>query len=75
MGLPLGVVGESSHHRMTAPSPVVELRTQVQTLQLCVQAAYDVAFPVETVDNPVTAAERLRALPAHLRAMVTEAIC
>ena len=74
MGLPLGVAGESSHHRMMVPSPLVELRTRVQTLQLCVQAACDVAFPVETADNPVTIEERLLALPVRLRARVTEAI-
>jgi alpha-D-ribose 1-methylphosphonate 5-triphosphate synthase subunit PhnH len=37
-------------------------------------AAYNEAFPVGIVDNLFTAEEHLRALPAHLLAMVTEAI-
>ena len=37
-------------------------------------AAYDAAVPMEIVDNPVTVEEHLRALPARLRAMVTEAV-
>ena len=44
---------------MMAPSPLVELRMWVQTLQLCAQAAYDAAFPVETMDNLVAAEEHL----------------
>jgi hypothetical protein len=74
VGLPLGVAGESSCRRMMALALVVELRTRVQALQLCAQAAYDAAFPVEIANNPVIAEERLRALPARLQAMVTKAI-
>jgi hypothetical protein len=37
-----------------------ELRTRV--LQLCMQAACDVAFPVEIADNLVAAEELLRAM-------------
>jgi hypothetical protein len=74
VGLPLGVAGESSCSRMTALAPVVELRTRVQTLQLCAKATYDAAFPMEIANNLVIAEERLRALPACLQAVVTEAI-
>ena len=52
----------------------MELRTWVQTLQLCAQAACDVAFPVETTDNPVITEELLRALLVCLQTMVTKAI-
>ena len=38
---------------------VVELRMRVQTLHLCAQASCDVAFPMETADNPVAAWEHL----------------
>ena len=65
------MVKEQAHNMMNL---LMELRMWVQTLQLCAQAAYDAAFPVETADNPVAAEERLRALPVHLRATVTEAI-
>ena len=51
-------------------SLLVELRTWIETLQLCMQAAHNVGFPV---DNLFTE-EPFRALLAHLRAMVTEAI-
>ena len=54
---------------------LMELRTWVQTLQLCTQATSDVAFPVETADNPVAVEERLRALLVCLRVVVTETIC
>ena len=54
---------------------LMELRMRVQTLQLCMQAACDAAFLVESADNPVAAEEHLRALSVHLRAMVIKAIC
>ena len=38
---------------------LMELRMWVLTLQLRAQAAYDVAFPVETTNNPVTIEEHL----------------
>ena len=44
---------------MMAPSPLVELRMWVQTLQLCAQAAYDVAFLIEIANNLVTVEECL----------------
>jgi hypothetical protein len=44
---------------MMAPFLVVELRTWVQTLQLCVQAACDTTFLVEIADNLVITEERL----------------
>ena len=50
---------------------LVELRTQIETLQLCVQAARNTRFPM---DNLFTVEESFRALSACLRAMVTEAI-
>ena len=74
VGLPPSVARESSRCRMTAPSPVVELRTRVQTLQLSTQATCDAAFPVETADNPVATEECLQALLALLQAVVTKAI-
>ena len=65
------MVKEQAHNMMNL---LVELRTWVQTLQLCVQAACDAAFPVEIADNPIAIEECLHALSAHLRAMVSEAI-
>ena len=47
---------------------------EVQNLLVDVTATYDAAFPVQMADNLVIAKERLRALPAHLWAMVFEAI-
>jgi hypothetical protein len=37
---------------------------EVQNLLVDATAAYDAAFPVQTVDDPNTAEERFRALPA-----------
>ena len=65
------MVKEQAHNMMNL---LMELRTWVQTLQLCAQAACDATFPVETVDNPVTVEERLQALPNHLRTVVIEAV-
>jgi hypothetical protein len=53
---------------------IVVLTMRVETLQLSMLAAYNTAFPVRTMDNLFTAEEHLRALPARLRAVVTEAI-
>ena len=53
---------------------LVDLRTQVETLILCVQAAINSSFPMRVVDNLFTIEEPFRALPPHHRAMVTEAI-
>jgi hypothetical protein len=46
------MVKEQAHNMMNL---LMELRMQVQTVQLCAQAACDAAFPVETADNPVVA--------------------
>ena len=54
---------------------VVVLSMRVNTLQMSVLASSNVAFPVGRVDNLFTAEEHLRALPAQIQAMVTEAIC
>jgi len=47
---------EQAHNMMNL---LMELRRWVHTLQLCVQAAYGMAFLVETTDNPVSAEEHL----------------
>jgi hypothetical protein len=65
------MVKEQAHNMMNL---LMELRTWIQTMQLCAQATCDVAFPMEIADNLVAAEERLRALPICLRAVVTEAI-
>ena len=57
------MVKEQAHNMMNL---LVELRTRVQTLQLCTQAACDVAFPVETANNLVAIEEDLPALPVRL---------
>ena len=54
---------------------VVVLSTRVDTLQISLLVTCNVAFPVGRVDNLFTAEEHLRALPAQIQAMVTEAIC
>jgi hypothetical protein len=53
---------------------LVDLRTWVETLVLCVQAAINSGFPVRVVDNLFVIEEPFRALLARLRAMVIEAI-
>ena len=53
---------------------LVDLRTWVKTLVLCVQATINSGFPMRVVDNLFAVEEPFRALPAHLRDMVTEAI-
>ena len=58
---------EQGHNMMNL---LVQQRTQVETLQLCVQIARNAGFPM---DNLFTK-EPFRALPAYLRAMVTKAI-
>ena len=47
---------------------------EVKNLLVYATAARDTAFPVQVVDNPIAVEERLRALLAHLRAMVSKAI-
>ena len=54
---------------------LIDLRTWVDTLILCVQATINLGFPMRAVDNLFIAEEPFRALSAPLRAMVTEAIC
>ena len=53
---------------------VVVLSTWVDTLQMSVLAAYNVAFLVGRVDNLLAAEEHLRALSAWIRTMVIKAI-
>jgi len=53
---------------------LVDLRTWVKTLVLCVQAAINSGFPMRVVDNLFAAEEPFRALPACLQSMVTEVI-
>ena len=53
----------------------VDLRTQVETLILCVQAAINLGFPVRAVDNLFATKEVFQALSACLQAMVTKANC
>ena len=65
------MVKEQAHNMMNL---LMELRTWVQALQLCAQAAYDAVFPMEIAYNLVAIEERLQALLVHLQAMVTEAI-
>ena len=43
---------------------VMVLSTQVDTLQMSVLVAYNMAFPIGRVDNLFTIEEHLRALPA-----------
>ena len=66
------IIKEQAHNMMNL---LVEQRMWFQTLQLCMQATYDAAFPMEIADNLVTTEERLRVLPVHLQAVVTKAIC
>ena len=58
---------EQGHNMMNL---LVELRTWIETLQLCMQAAHNVGFPVDNlfVEEP------FRALSACLRVVVTEVI-
>jgi hypothetical protein len=53
---------------------LVELRMRVKTLHLCVQAACNATFPMETVDNLFIVEEHLQALSARLRAVVTKVV-
>ena len=53
---------------------VVVLSMRVDTLQISMLAACNLAFPVGRVDNLLAVEEYLRALPARIRAMVTKAI-
>ena len=52
-----------------------ELRTRVKTLEPCVQVDYNTSFPMGIVDNLFVVEEPFRALPARLRAVVTQVIC
>ena len=52
----------------------VVLSAWVCTLQQFMLAACNAAFPVGKVDNLFTTEVHLRALPAQIRAMVTEAV-
>jgi len=61
------ILMEQGHNMMKI---IVELRKWIETLQLCVQAACNTGF---LMDN-LFAEGPFRALPAYLRAMVTEAI-
>ena len=49
---------------------------EVQNLLVVATTTYDAAFLVQTTDDPLIAPkECLQALPAHIRAMASEAIC
>jgi hypothetical protein len=50
------MVKEQAHNMMNL---LMELRTWIQTMQLCAQATCDVAFPMEIADNLVATEERL----------------
>jgi hypothetical protein len=65
------ILKEQVHNMM---NQLVELRTRVETLQLCVQAARNASFPMGTMDNLFTIEEPFRALPARLRAVVTDVV-
>jgi hypothetical protein len=65
------ILKEQVHNMM---NQLVELRTRVETLQLCVQAACNASFPMGTMDNLFTIEEPFRALPARLRAVVTDVV-
>jgi hypothetical protein len=62
---------EQAQHMMNL---TMILSQWVDTLQLSVLVACNAAFPIEEVDNLFIVEEHLQALPARLRAMVTEAI-
>ena len=53
---------------------VVVLSMWVDTLQMFVLAACNMAFPIGRVDKLLAAEEHLRALPAQIRAVVTEVV-
>jgi hypothetical protein len=68
----LVIAMEQAQHMMNL---TMILSQWVDTLQLSVLVACNAAFPIEEVDNLFIVEEHLQALPARLRAMVTEAIC
>ena len=45
---------------------LIDLRTRVDTLILCVQAAINLSFPIRAVDNLFTVEELFRAMSARL---------
>jgi len=45
---------------------LVDLRTWVDTLVLCMQATINSGFPMRALDNLFTVEESFQALPAHL---------
>jgi len=45
---------------------LIDLRTRVDTLVLCVQAAINLSFPIRAVDNLFTVEELFRAMSARL---------
>jgi hypothetical protein len=61
------ILTEQGHNMMNL---LVELRTWIETLQLCVQAAQNAGFAMDDL----FAEEPLQALPTHLIDVVTEAI-
>ena len=67
----LAIAQQQAQHMMNL---IVVLSTRIDTLQMFVLAAYNVAFPIGRVDNLLAAEEHLRALLARIQAMVIEAI-
>ena len=53
---------------------LIDLRTWVDTLVMCLQAAINLGFLVRAVDNLFATKELFQALSAYLQAMVTKAI-
>ena len=49
-------------------------KAEVHNLLVSATTTYDVAFPVQAMNNPIIAEERLRALPACLQAMVSKVV-
>ena len=68
----LAIAKQQAQHIMNL---VVVLSTWVDTLQMSMLAVCNVAFPIGKVDNLFTTEEHLRALLAHIWAVVSEAIC
>ena len=67
----LEIANEQAQHMINL---TVVLSTWVDTLQQSVLATCNAAFPVGKVDNLFAVEEHLRALPACLRAVVTEVV-
>ena len=68
-------LGVTQQEAAQARDEKVAAEAEVQNLLIDATAACDAAFPMQTADGPATTLEeRLRALPAHIQAMVSEAV-